>query len=169
MTANAHSRVIAIDPGSRKAGFAIIDYAASRSKIVSSGSILMKEKDPIATRLLQFFEDLQSLILKYHPDELALERIFFSKNAQSALTLGQARGVALLCAAQHNLRLFEYSPTEVKSAICGTGRADKVQVDHMVRVLAKLPASYDFSSPDHSDALAIGLTHAHTAASRALI
>lgn len=165
---SAFERVIAIDPGSRKAGFAVLDYKKNQRHLISSGTIVLDEKQALNRRLYQFSEDIESLIKKHQPTELALEKIFFSKNAQSALTLGQARGVALVLAAKYKLALFEYSATEVKSSVCGSGRAGKDQVDHMVRILAGLPKTYEFSSADHSDALAISLTHAHSFAQKQL-
>lgn len=162
------ARVLGVDPGSRKAGFSVLDFEKQKLHLISSGTIVLDEKLSLSLRLQQFFDDLSSLIQRHQPDQLAIEKVFFAKNAQSALVLGQARGIALLLAAQHGLDVFEYSATEVKHSICGSGRAAKDQMEHMVRILASLPSHFTFSSPDHSDAVAISLTHAQNLRSGAL-
>jgi len=165
-------RILGIDPGSIQAGYAVIDIttedvrnkkiSAPQVSIRSSGTIKMDEKQNLATRLLQLGDDLDVLLKKHQPQELALESIFFAKNARSAIQLGQSRGVCLFMAAKYNLEIFEYSPTQVKAAIGGSGRASKEQIQHMVRVFLRLPAHYEFVSHDHADALAIALAHVHS-------
>ena len=152
-------RVIGIDPGSIKAGFSILEKNSKEPIHISSGSIVLDDKLPVEKRLLPLFEDVCFLIKKYQVSEMAIENVFFAKNAQSALKLGQARGVILLAAAQANIPVFQYAPTEIKNSVSGSGRADKQQIEHMIRFILKLPKSFEFKSPDHSDALAIGLTH----------
>jgi len=155
-------RIVGIDPGSRKAGFAIVEVQNRKLVHIASGSIILNSEDPIPERLLVLFQDLEEVFTKYKPQELAIENVFFAKNAQSALRLGQARGVVLLNAAKHLLEVFEYSPTEIKSSICGSGRASKEQIQHMIRLLLGLHKNFQFASPDQADALAICLTHIQT-------
>ena len=150
---------LAIDPGSQRTGFSLLRLYSSKPQYITSGSILLDSKLSFSDRLRDLYQDLQHLCEKYHPDHLAVEQVFFAKNAQSALKLGQVRGVILLIAAQFQLEIHEYSATQVKSSICGSGRAQKAQIEHMIRLLLKLPPSFQFSSSDQSDALAIGLTH----------
>jgi len=160
-------RILGIDPGSIQAGYAVIDILDRKNSgpnvsVRSSGTIKMDEKQPLATRLCQLGEDLDEILKKHQPQELALESIFFAKNARSAIQLGQSRGVCLFMAAKYKLEIFEYSPTQVKSAIGGTGRASKEQIQHMIRLLLRLPANYEFVSHDHADALAIAMAHVHS-------
>ncbi|MEK6578025.1 MAG: crossover junction endodeoxyribonuclease RuvC, partial [Bdellovibrionota bacterium] len=111
-------------------------------------------------RLLSIYEDLSSVIKKLQPKVLVVEKIFFAKNAVSALKLGQARGAAVLTGAIHGLEFYEYSPNEVKQVVVGQGHADKEQVARMVRILTGCPG---FSTFDASDALALAICHAHSA------
>jgi len=152
-------RILGVDPGSIRAGFAVMNACGPKIHHQASGCIVLNPKASIPNRLQVLYADLTELIQKYQITDLAIETAFFAKNAQSAFKLGQARGIALLCAAQNHLKIAEYSATEVKSSICGNGRADKTQVEQMIRILLKLPADFVFQSPDHSDALGIGLTH----------
>lgn len=157
-------RVIGVDPGSLKAGFGILESNPNGILHLSSGLLSLDPKKTMTERLTELFSDLESLIQKYKVDEMAIESIFFAKNAQSALKLGQARGAALIAAGRANLPIFEYPARSVKSAICGSGKADKQQIEHMIRILLKLPKSFEFRSSDHSDALAICLAHVQTRA-----
>jgi len=152
-------RLMSIDPGSIRCGFAIMDYKDSRLKLVSSGTILMNEKSALPERLLELAEDIDALLQKFKPTTLSLESIFFSQNARSAIQLGQARGVILLKAAEYSLDIHEYSPAEIKKSVVGHGRASKDQIEKMIRLLLKLPHTFEFKSADHSDAIAIGLAH----------
>lgn len=152
-------RVLAIDPGSIKTGFACLERHGSQWKHISSGSLFFEAKEALPERLFQLRQDLLEIISRYEPSEMAVEKAFFAKNAQSALKLGQARGVILMTAAEAKLPIWEYSATQVKSSICGSGRASKLQMEHMLRLLLKLKSSFEFSSDDQADALAIALTH----------
>jgi crossover junction endodeoxyribonuclease RuvC len=150
---------LAIDPGSQRTGFSLLRQASTKLHYLTSGSIVLDPKLSFAARLRDLYEDLSHLCQKHRPHHLAVEKVFFAKNAQSALKLGQVRGVILLIAAQFDLEIHEYSATQVKSSVCGAGRAQKSQIEHMIRLLLKLPSNFQFSSSDQSDALAIGLTH----------
>ncbi len=157
-------RVLGVDPGSICAGYAVIECAdphPKQIKIISSGSIQLDEQAPLGMRLLQLAEDLESIIRRHRPTELALESIFFAKNPKSSIQLGQSRGICLYLGAKYGLELAEYSPTEVKASLGATGRATKEQIQHMIRILLRLPRDYKFVSHDHSDALAIALSHVH--------
>ncbi len=160
-SANA-TRLIALDPGSIRTGFGILDIHGPKISYVSSGVMLTPVEAPFATRLLSLRLDFEELIKKYKPDSLAIESLFFSKNAQSALKLGHARGVLISCAAASQLPILEYTPAEVKKSVAGSGRGSKDQIEKMVKLLLKLPLSFKFKYSDESDALAIGLTHAQT-------
>lgn len=155
-------RILGIDPGSQRTGFAILNADRGRIEHVSSGTIVLDSKKAIETRLVVLNDDLENLIEKYEPSEMAIETVFFAKNAQSALRLGEVRGVVLRQAAHHGLKIFEYAPAEVKSAVGGSGRAQKDQLARLLRLFLKLPPNFKFQSPDHSDALAIALAHAQT-------
>lgn len=149
--------ILGIDPGSRITGFGIISLEQQKISYITSGCIRL-EKQALPQRLLEIFNSINTLIQEFQPTEFAIEKVFISKNVDSALKLGQARGSAMVAAAQNHLNIFEYSPNEVKQAIVGKGHADKTQVQHMIRVLLNLPIS---PQSDAADALAIALCHAH--------
>jgi crossover junction endodeoxyribonuclease RuvC len=152
-------RILGIDPGSGSTGYGIIDTDGSRHRAVLYGAIKTHPKKPFHERLLKIHTDLSELLSREKADMMAIEEVFHATNVQSALRLGHARGVALLVAAQHGLPVFEYSPLEIKNAVVGYGRAEKSQVQSMVRLLLNLA---EVPSPDDAaDALAIAICHAH--------
>jgi len=153
------TRVLGIDPGSIRTGFGIIDYEEGSCTLITSGVIELDEATAVSERLVNLSSDLEDLLSRHRVDEVALESLFFSVNAQSALKLGQARGVILLECARRNLPIHEYSPAQVKSSVCGSGRAKKEQIAQMVKVLLKIPAKKAFHTFDQADALALALTH----------
>jgi crossover junction endodeoxyribonuclease RuvC len=150
-------RILGIDPGSRLTGFGIIEVNRRKSVYVTSGCIRMQSK-PMPSRLHEIYTGINQIIEQYQPTISAIEQVFMYRNAASALKLGQARGVAIVACVQHGLPVHEYAPTRIKQAVVGTGRADKVQIQHMVKVLLSLPAT---PQTDAADALAIALCHAH--------
>lgn len=157
-------RVIGVDPGSLTTGYGIIDEQETRLVVVDYGVIRTTTNTPLAQRLLQISNRLRELIEQYTPQELAIEDLFVAKNAKASLKLGHARGAILLTAAQAGLCIAEYSPLEVKQAVVGYGRADKFQVQQMVKVLLRLK---DIPKPDDAaDALAIAICHHHSAKMR---
>jgi crossover junction endodeoxyribonuclease RuvC len=157
-------RVLGVDPGSIKSGYGIIEQRGAELLVVEYGVIRTTANAPLAQRLLQISDRLRALIAQFQPQLLALEDLFFAKNAQSALKLGHARGVILLTAAQAHLEIAEYTPLEVKQAVVGYGRADKMQVQQMVKVLLRLK---ELPTPDDAaDALAIAICHHHSAKMR---
>lgn len=153
-------RVLGVDCGSRVTGFGVIDSDGADCIYVQCGVIRVPISDPLSERLKSIHDGLADIIRSFRPDAAAFESLFYSTNVQSALKLGHARGVSLFAAAEAGIPVFEYSPLEVKSAVTGYGRAEKPQVQQMVRALLRvdsLPAQYDAS-----DALAVAICHAHT-------
>ena len=156
------SIILGIDPGSRTTGYGLIEVTNSKQVYLDSGCIRIvkpNETLPLADRLRIIFDSISNLIADYRPDEVAIEKVFLSKNADSALKLGQARGVAIVAAAVHALDVAEYSALEVKKAVVGTGKAEKVQVQHMVQSILGLNKS---PQSDAADALAVALCHANS-------
>ena len=152
------TRILGIDPGSRVTGFGVVDSDGQRSVHLASGRIVPREGD-LGERLRWLFEGIRGVVDEHGPEEVAIEDVFVARNAGSALKLGQARGAALLAGVLGGLPLFEYPPARVKQALTGHGRAEKGQVQHMVRLILGL----DEAMPeDVSDALAVALCHAHT-------
>ena len=149
-------RVLGLDPGSLRTGYGIVDCVDGREAHVASGCLRVTGIN-LALRLNFIHEQVALLIERYLPDEVAIERVFMHRNADSALKLGQARGAALAAAAARGAAIYEYAPRAIKLAVVGTGAADKAQVAHMVQVLLAIgkPATSDVS-----DALAIALCHA---------
>jgi len=150
--------ILGIDPGSRITGFGIINSVGGRNEYVASGCIRIKGEE-LPERLKQVYAGVDEVIERYCPQEMAIEQVFMAKNADSALKLGQARGVAIVAGANHDLPVHEYAARKVKQAVVGNGGADKSQVQHMVMNILKLPG---LPQADAADALAIALCHAHT-------
>jgi crossover junction endodeoxyribonuclease RuvC len=156
------TRILGIDPGSRYTGYGVIESAAQKSHYLACGRINATAGE-MPERLLKILEGLAAVIAEFQPQEVALEEVFVNKNAMSALVLGQARGAAICAVAKASLPLSEYAAAQVKLALTGNGRAEKIQVQHMVRILLNL---HDTLAADASDALAVALTHAHVRTSR---
>ncbi|NNU81271.1 crossover junction endodeoxyribonuclease RuvC [Halovulum dunhuangense] len=152
-------RVIGIDPGLRRTGWGVVDVTGSRMRHVANG-VCQSSGDDLAARLLALHVGLTEVILRFAPDQAAVEQTFVNKDAAGTLKLGQARGIALLVPAQAGLRVAEYAPNAVKKVVVGVGHADKAQVEHMVRI--QLPG-VEIAGSDAADALAIALCHAHHA------
>ena len=131
------TRIIGIDPGSRITGFGVIELQGAGYTYVASGNI-NTQGDSLAERLRTLFEGLEDVMARYAPQVMAVERVFVQRNPDSALKLGQARGVAVCAGALKSLPVYEYTPTEIKKALTGKGSAAKVQVQHMVKVLLKV-------------------------------
>lgn len=149
-----------IDPGSQKTGFGVIRVEGSSYTMIDAGVIRMEQGAPLADRLNEIYERLSACMAEHAPDRIYLEAIFHQKNAQSALVLGHARGVALLAAAKRACPIGEITPAEVKKAVTGRGNADKHQVQEMVRILLALDKKF---AQDASDALAIAIAGASRA------
>ncbi|AIQ14064.1 crossover junction endodeoxyribonuclease RuvC [Paenibacillus durus] len=153
-------RILGIDPGIAIVGFGFIDKNGSKLTPVQYGCIQTEAHTPEEERLLHVYEGMLQLIDRYKPDAVALEKLFFNRNVTTAMSVGQARGVLVLTAVQRGLHVAEYTPMQVKQAIVGYGKAEKRQVQEMVRMYLKLSA---IPKPDDvADALAVAVCHAHS-------
>ncbi|MGI2261593.1 crossover junction endodeoxyribonuclease RuvC [Shewanella sp. GXUN23E] len=150
--------ILGVDPGSRITGYGVIQCQGRHTRYLGSGCI-RTSSDELPMRLKQIFNGISEIIRQYQPDQFAIEKVFMAKNADSALKLGQARGAAIVAATVAELPVFEYSATQIKSAVVGTGRAQKAQVQHMITQLLKLPAA---PQADAADALSVAMCHYHT-------
>jgi crossover junction endodeoxyribonuclease RuvC len=151
-------RILGIDPGSQITGYGIIDMDGNHAKHVANGAIKINKKE-LPDKLRTIFEEITVILEEYNPDEMAIEKVFMHRNADSALKLGQARGSAITACATRDLRVFEYTANQVKQATVGKGHAAKQQVQHMVKILLCLS---EIPQADAGDALAIALCHGHS-------
>ena len=153
-------RVLGIDPGTSILGFGVIDVDKGAMQMVDAGVIRTPVKEDDAVRLQTIFEEIADIIAQSKPTIMAIEKLFFAKNVTTAMTVAQARGVVLLAGKQAGLEIYEYTPLQIKQALTGYGRAEKKQVQEMVRVVLKLK---DIPKPDDcADALAAAVTHSMT-------
>jgi crossover junction endodeoxyribonuclease RuvC len=157
-------RILGLDPGSRRTGFGVIDCRGTVIEVRAHGCLNVAAASP-AVRLRMIFEGLQGLMSQHAPAEVAVERVFVSRNVDSALKLGQARGAAL-CAVPGGIPVFEYAPRAIKLALVGSGAAEKFQVAHMVRTLLGIAERL---TADAADALAVAVCHAHARRLAALV
>ncbi|MEQ1870037.1 MAG: crossover junction endodeoxyribonuclease RuvC [Vicinamibacterales bacterium] len=152
-------RVFGIDPGSDRTGYGCVEAEGSRHRMVLSGAIKTSALASFPEKLLVIHARLTTILAECRPDCVAIENLFFATNARSALKLGHARGVAMLAAVEAGLPIAEYTPSEVKRAVVGYGRAEKLQVQQMVKLLLGLP---ELPTPhDAADALAVAICHSH--------
>jgi crossover junction endodeoxyribonuclease RuvC len=159
-------RILGIDPGSLVTGWGIVESAGNSLSHVACGTIATAATQAQGARLSRIYRGIQQIMVRYHPDGVSLEKVFFARNPQSALKLGQARGVALLAAAENQLDVYEYSSNEIKSAVVGYGHATKEQVQKMVASLLKVSEKM---AADAADALAAAVCHVHRQAFQARI
>jgi crossover junction endodeoxyribonuclease RuvC len=153
-------RILGIDPGTGILGFGVIEIQGRNAVLVDAGVIRTPVKEDDAVRLLTIYEELTDIIAATKPSIMSVEKLFFARNVTTAMTVAQARGVVLLCGMQASMTIFEYTPMQIKQAVTGYGKADKKQMQEMVRVHLKLK---DVPKPDDcADALAAALTHATT-------
>jgi crossover junction endodeoxyribonuclease RuvC len=153
-------RILGIDPGTGILGFGVIEAQGHKVQLVDAGVIRTPVKEDDAVRLETIYQELTDIITQTKPDVMSVEKLFFARNVTTAMTVSQARGVVLLCARLAGLEIFEYTPMQIKQAITGYGKADKKQMQEMVRVLINLK---EIPRPDDAaDALAAALTHAAT-------
>lgn len=149
-------RTLGVDPGTAILGFGVVD-GDDEPHLVDFGAIMTSSSDPMERRLLLLYEGISDVISRHQPDVLAVEQLFFARNVTNAIAVGQARGVVLLAAAQHNMAVHEYKPNEVKLTVAGYGGAGKHQVQEMVRITLDLD---DIPRPDDAaDALAVAICH----------
>jgi len=152
--------ILGIDPGTATTGFGLIEVLQDKITHLEHGAIKTKAKTKAPLRLLEIFKQLQKLIKQHKPDVAAVEKLFFGVNTKTAFSVGEARGVILLACAEQKLEIGEYTPLEVKMALTGYGRADKQQIQQMVKSLLGLK---EIPKPDDAaDALAIAICHAHS-------
>jgi len=157
--------ILGIDPGLATLGWGVIESERGRQRLVNYGCILTTPQQRFPDRLKQIGEDMRQLLQLYKPEEIAFEELFFAKNVTTALTVGAARGVALAACADYTDKLYEYTPMQVKQAIVGYGKAEKQQIQQMVKMLLHME---DIARPDDAaDAIAIALTHAATGPAKA--
>jgi len=151
--------IIGIDPGTAITGYGIIHYLGNKFRPVDYNCIRTSSKLPLSERLHILYSEISEILRFYRPEHFAVETLFFNKNTRTAMAVGQARGVVLLAAAHCGLKVYEYTPLQVKQAVAGNGRADKTQIQFMVKTILNLPAT---PRPDDiADALAVGICHAH--------
>lgn len=156
--------ILGIDPGTAIMGYGLIEKQGQTLRAVEYSCWRTPADMPMAQRLRMLYESYESFLLKYSPDTVAVEELFFNRNTTTAISVGQARGVILLGAAQQNTPVYEYTPLQVKQAVVGYGKADKQQVQYMVKALLALQ---EIPKPDDTaDALAIAICHAHTVGPR---
>ncbi|MCT4509872.1 MAG: crossover junction endodeoxyribonuclease RuvC [Tepidibacter sp.] len=152
--------VLGIDPGIAILGYGIIEYKGNNFKVIDYGAIQTSSKLDVFKRLEKIYEGLDFLIKKYKVDEIGIEELFFNKNVKTAITVAQARGVAMLACAHNNIKTYEYTPLQVKQGVVGYGRAQKAQVQTMVKSLLNLR---EVPKPDDvADALAVAICHCHS-------
>ena len=150
-------RIVGIDPGTGILGFGVIDTDGVTARLVDAGVIRTPVKQDDAIRLATIYEELTDVIAETRPKIMAVEKLFFAQNVTTAMTVAQARGVVLLCGKQAGLTIFEYTPLQIKQALTGYGRADKKQMQEMVRVVLQLKEQ---PKPDDcADALAAAICH----------
>jgi crossover junction endodeoxyribonuclease RuvC len=153
-------RILGIDPGTGILGFGVIDFEKGKAQLVDAGVIRTPAKEDDAVRLQTIFEEITDIIAQTKPTEMAVEKLFFAQNVTTAMTVSQARGVVLLAGKQAGLEIFEYTPLQIKQSLTGYGRAEKKQIQEMVRVILKLK---EVPKPDDcADALAAAITHSMT-------
>jgi crossover junction endodeoxyribonuclease RuvC len=153
-------RILGIDPGTGILGFGVIETVGAKVKLVDAGVIRTPVHEDDVVRLRTIYDELSDIIVATGPAHMAVEKLFFARNVTTAMTVSQARGVVLLCGSQADLEIFEYTPLQIKMAITGYGKADKKQIQEMVRIILGLnePPKPD----DCADALATALTHAQS-------
>ncbi len=158
-------RILGIDPGYATVGFGILDYNGKAFSVVNFGAITTTPDQPFARRLLTIHSDMREIIDLYKPDALSMEKLFFNTNHTTGIDVAQARGVIMLAAVECGVEVYEYTPLQVKSSVVGYGRAEKKQIQEMVRSILRLK---EVPKPDDTaDALALAVTHGHYASSAA--
>ncbi len=150
-------KILGIDPGTATTGFGLITKEGQKLSMVDCGVISTPKTMPMPDRLKTLYEDLSELVTSHKPDTMSVEKLFFTNNVTTAMSVSQARGIVLLVAAEHNVEIAEYTPPQVKMSVTGYGQADKKQVQEMVKKILKLPV---IPKPDDAaDALAIAICH----------
>lgn len=152
--------ILGIDPGYAIVGYGVLDYDGNKFKVIEYGAITTDASMDMFDRLKSIYDDLNTVIYRTKPDFMAIEELFFNSNQKTAINVAQARGVLLLAAMNNNIKIAEYTPLQVKQAVAGYGRADKNQVQQMVKLLLGLES---VPKPDDTaDAVAIAICHGHS-------
>ena len=154
-------RILGIDPGYAIVGYSVIDYIGNKFKLITSGAVLTDAGVSFPLRLEKIYRDLDEIIKTYKPDAISVEELFFNNNAKTAIHVAHARGVILVVGRMNNIATYEYTPLQIKQAVAGYGRADKIQVQRMVKMILnveKLPKLDDIT-----DSMAMAICHAHSA------
>lgn len=152
-------RILGIDPGTGTTGYGIIDVEGNRLRHVDNGIVRTRSSEPLPLRLKAIYDGLTLILKEFSPEAVAIEQVFLAKNPRAALTLGHARGTAVIASVNLDLDVHEYSALQVKSAVVGYGHAAKQQVQHMVKALLNLP---EVAQEDAADALAVAICHANS-------
>lgn len=150
-------RILGVDPGTAKCGFGVIEKSQNSIKFIAGGVITTPPSQKLASRLLTIHAEVKEIISVHKPNEVAVEQLFFTKNVKTAMSVSHARGVILLAAAENKLRVFEYTPPQIKQATVGYGNAKKQQIQHMVARILKL--KHIPKPDDAADALAVAICH----------
>jgi len=158
-------RVLGVDPGSRITGYGLLEEKNRRISFIEAGLIKPPEKMPFSQKIHRIFQGLVEILDRCTPDAMAVEDLFYAKNARSSLKLGHARGAALIAAGQQDIEVFEYTPLEIKKSVVGYGRAEKEQVRSMVNIMLQLKEQVPL---DASDALAAAICHINSSRLRTL-
>ena len=156
-------RILGIDPGYATIGFGVVDSEGGRQDLVKCGVITTPAHTSLSSRLAQIYDDLNELLDLFHPDAVAVEELFFNTNITTGISVAQGRGVILLACQKAGVKIYEYTPLQVKQAVVGYGRAEKKQVMEMVKRICRLPAPP--RPDDAADAVALALCHARSTTS----
>lgn len=157
--------ILGIDPGLAIMGYGVVSYDGVKITPLDYGVLTTPAKVPLPRRLVMLYEGVEELVARYSPDDIALEELFFSKNVTTGIAVGHARGAAIVALRQYSENLYEYTPMQIKQAVVGYGKADKQQVQQMVKMLLGLT---EIPRPDDAaDALALAICHAHSSRQRA--
>ncbi len=149
--------ILGVDPGIAIVGYGVVEYIGNKYNVIDFGAIVTPSDQLFPDRLKDVYNQLTDIIIRYKPDDLAIEELFFNKNVKTAIKVGHARGVEILAAVNHDLEIYEYTPLQVKQAVVGYGRAEKRQVQEMVKILLNLDK---IPKPDDvADALAVAICH----------
>ncbi len=153
-------RILGIDPGLAIVGYSVLDYVGNKFNVITYDAIQTKAGVPFPERLEIIFHCLSDIICKYKPEEMAIEELFFHKNVTTGISVAHARGVEVLAARLHQIPIYEYTPLQIKEAVVGYGRAEKKQVQQMVKILLNLQV---VPKPDDvADAIAVAICHGHS-------
>ena len=154
-------RILGIDPGFAITGYSIIDYIGNKFQLIDSGAVTTKAGEAFPERLSKLYTDINIIIDQYKPDAISVEELFFNNNVKTAINVAQARGIILVAGCQKQIPTYEYTPLQVKQAVVGYGRADKMQVQKMVKTILKVDKLPKLD--DITDSMAIAICHAHSA------